>query len=80
MSSFNPDAIIQLIKQGQNPQQIMMNFLESSAQSSPFGQNLLNLAKTGRTADIEQIARNYCQSHGVDFDTEFTAFRQKLGL
>nr|DAG20720.1 MAG TPA: hypothetical protein [Caudoviricetes sp.]DAM21787.1 MAG TPA: hypothetical protein [Caudoviricetes sp.] len=25
---------------------------------TPMGQNLLNLAKNGRSADIEQIARN----------------------
>lgn len=80
MAEFNPNNIIQLIKQGRNPQQIMLNFLESSANSNPFGQNLLNLAKAGRTADIEQIARNYCQSRGVDFDTEFTAFRKRFGL
>jgi hypothetical protein len=37
--------------------------------------NLLNLAKNGQTAQIEQIARNLLSQRGLDFDTEFTAFR-----
>ena len=59
---------------------MMMEYLESQAQSSPMGQNLLNLAQQGKTADIEQIARNICAQRGVDFDKEFTAFKQSLGL
>jgi hypothetical protein len=45
-----------------------------------MGQNLLSLAKAGNTADIEKIARNICASRGVDFDKEFAAFKQSLGL
>ena len=45
-----------------------------------MGQNLLSLAQQGKTADIEKIARNICAQRGVDFDKEFTAFKQSLGL
>ena len=45
-----------------------------------MGQNLLNLAKNGRSADIEQIARNLAKQKGIDFDKEFAAFKEMLGL
>lgn len=72
--------IIQKIKSGQNPQQITLNLLQTQMQNSPLGANLLGLARQNRTADIEQIARNLMAQQGKDYDTEFKAFRQKMGL
>lgn len=77
--NFNPMMFIQLIKQGQNPQQLMLNYLETQT-NSPMGENLLNLAKNNKTAEIEQIARNMCAQRGVDFDQAFNAFKQQLGI
>lgn len=74
----DPNRLIQMIKQGQNPQQLMLSILEGQA-SSPMGRNLLNLARNGQTAEIEKIARNLCKERGVDFDQEFTAFKRMLG-
>ena len=72
--------MMQMAKNKQNPQQMMIQFLQQQAQQNPMGQNLLNLVQSGRTADIEKIARNICAQRGVDFDKEFTAFKQQLGL
>lgn len=73
------NQIMDMIKKGQNPQQVMMNLLQNM-QSTPMGANLLNLARQNRTADIEQIARNVMKQQGRDFDTEFQAFRKTYGL
>ena len=48
--------------------------------NTPMGQNLMTLVKEKRTKEIEQIARNLLSQKGLDFDVEFTAFKQKLGL
>lgn len=72
--------IIQMIRGGQNPQQLAMNLLQQNMGESPMGKNLIQLAQNGQTADIEQIARNLAKQQGIDFDKEFTAFRQMLGL
>ena len=72
--------LIQMIKSGQNPQQLVMYILEQQMQNTPMGANLLSLAKQNRSADIEQIARNLCQQSGRDFDKEFNAFKQMLGI
>jgi hypothetical protein len=48
--------------------------------NTPMGQNLMRLVKENRPKEIEQIARNLLNQKGLDFDIEFTAFKQKLGL
>lgn len=80
MMKLDPMKVIQLIRNGANPQQIMMKFLEDELQNTPLGVNLLDLAKNNRSAEIEQIARNIYQQRGLDYDTEFNAFKQTLGL
>lgn len=80
MTTFDPVKAIQMIRSGVNPEQLMIKFLENEMQNTPMGVNLLNLAKNNRSAEIEQFARNVMQQQGVDFDTEFNAFKQKLGL
>ena len=78
--NVDPKLLVQAIKNGQNPQQLMLNILQNNMASSPMGANLYQLAKSGNTAEIEKIVRNIAKSHGVDFDTEFPAFVEKLGL
>ena len=79
MYNVDPRRLIQMIRQGQNPQQLMLSVLEGQA-GSPMGRNLLNLARNGQTAEIEKIARNLCKERGVDFDQEFNNFRRMLGV
>lgn len=77
---MNPMEIIQMIRNGQNPQQITMSILESRLGNTPMGANLLALAKENKSAEIEQIVRNLMSQRGVDFDKEFTNFKKTLGL
>ena len=79
-SNFNPMSILQMIRGGSNPEQIMMNYLQEKLQGTPFGENLMQLAKDNNTAEIEKIARNLCEQQGLDYDREFTVFKQRLGL
>ena len=77
---MNPMNLMQMVRNGQNPQQIMLSILEQQAQANPFDANLLKLAKDNDTAGIEQIARNIAESKGLDYDKEFTNFKNMLGL
>lgn len=76
----NPMELISMIRGGKNPQQLAMNVLQSEMNNTPFGANLMNMAQQGNGRGIEQFARNYVSSQGRDFDTEFRAFKQQLGL
>ena len=79
MYPVDPKVLINLIKQGQNPQQLMLTILQGQA-DTPLGQNLLNLAQNGRTDELEKVVRNiYTQQGGQDFDQEFQAFKRALG-
>lgn len=76
----DPRQLIQMIRSGQNPQQLMLSILSGQA-GTPMGANLLNLAKNGNAKEIEQIVRNlYAQQGGQNFDEDFKAFRQQWGL
>lgn len=78
--NVDPKFLVQAIKSGQNPQQLMLNILQNNMASSPMSANLYQLAKSGNTAEIEKIVRNIAKSQGINFDAEFPAFVEKLGL
>ena len=80
MFQANPMQFIGMIRQGYNPQQLMLNFLETNMKGTPMGDNLLNLVRTGQTGQIEVIARNLMTQRGVDFDKDFMNFKKSLGL
>jgi len=58
----------------------MLSILEENMGNTPMGANLLDLAKQNKASEIEKIARNVCAQKGLDFDKEFLAFKQKMGL
>ena len=80
MYQVNPMELIQMIRSGKNPQQLMLSVLEGQMGGTPMGANLLNLARNGQTREIEQIARNLSQQQGIDFDREFANFCRMLGI
>ena len=80
MYSVNPMQLIQMIKGGQNPQQLMLSILQGQA-GTPIGANLLKLVRNGQSEEIEKIVRNlYAQQGGTNFDEDFRAFKMSIGL
>ena len=76
---MNPMDILAMIKNGRNPEQIMLSVLERGVrEGNPMMDNFLTLAKQNRTADIEKIVRNLCAERGINFDKEFSAFKEGL--
>lgn len=79
--NVNPIQLISQIRNGKNPQELMLGILETEASTNPIMGNLLTMAKENRTADIEQFARNLAREQGIDFDKEFSQFKkQYFGL
>lgn len=77
---FQLNQFITMMKNGQSPEQLVMNMLETQMKGTPMGDNLINLARQGNTAEIEKIARNLVAQRGGDFDKEFLNFKRQLGL
>lgn len=80
MMNVNPMQLIQMIKNGQNPQQLIMNLLQNQMGNTPIGQQLITLMQNGNSSGIETIARNLCAQKGIDFDKEFSSFKQSMNL
>ena len=74
--NVNPMQLLQLIKGGQNPQQLVMNLVKQ--QGNPVINNAANLAQKGDMSALEVLARNLAQQRGLDFDQEFANFRSYL--
>ena len=43
MYQVNPNQLIAMIKSGYNPQQLLINVLESNMKGTPMGDNLIKL-------------------------------------
>ena len=76
--NVNPIQLLQMIKGGQNPQQLVMNILQQKSEKNPILNNAMNLAKDGNTSALEMLARNLAAQRGLDFDKEFTNFKNQL--
>lgn len=75
--NVDPVQLISQIRNGKNPQELMLGILETEASTNPIMGNLLTMAKENRTADIEQFARNLAREQGIDFDKEFSQFKKR---
>ena len=76
--NVNPIQLIQMIKGGQNPQQLVMNILQQKSQNNPILNNAINLAQNGDASALQALARNLAAQRGLDFDKEFANFKSQL--
>lgn len=76
--NVNPFQLIQMIKSGQNPQQLVMSILQQQSNNNPILQNATKLAQNGNVSALEILARNLTQQKGLDFDKEFANFKNYL--
>lgn len=78
MMNVNPMTLIQMIKNGKNPQQLLMSILKNQSSNNPILNNAVNLAQKGNMSGLEMVARNLAAQRGLDFDKEFTEFKNQL--
>lgn len=72
----NLNMIMNMLKGGRNPQQLVMNMMRNN--SNPMLNNLMGMAQKGDNKGIENFARNIMKEQGRDFDKEFSAFRSNF--
>ena len=69
---MNPiNAIKQYMLQGLTPKGI----LSRMSINNPILNNVITMAQNGDTKGVENFARNICKQKGLDFDTEFSKFK-----
>ena len=74
--NVDPRQLIQLIKNGNNPQQLLMSVLQQN--NNPILKNAMNLFQQGNTSGLQMIARNLANQKGLDFDTQFANFKKNF--
>lgn len=74
--NVNIMQLLQLIRAGRNPQQIIQNILQQN--NNPILKNAMTLAQGGNVSALEMLARNLAQQKGLDFDKEFANFQNSL--
>lgn len=76
--NVNPMQLIQLIKGGRNPQQLLMSILKQQGNNNPVLNNAINMAQNGNVSGLEMIARNLASQRGLDFDKQFADFKSQV--
>ena len=76
--NVNPMQLIQMIKGGKNPQQLVLNILQQQGQNNPIINNAINMAQNGNTSGLEMLARNLAAQRGLDFDKELANLKNQL--
>lgn len=77
---MNMMQLIGMMRNGGNPQQLVMNMMQGASANNPMAANVMQMAQKGDAKGIEQFARNVCAGRGVNFDQAFAQFRQQYGL
>ena len=77
---MNPMQIMQMMKNGGNPQQMIMNMMKSQAGTNPVMNNALQMMEKGDNAGLENLARNLCSEKGINADEAFNQIKGQFGM
>ena len=72
--------IMQMMKNGGNPQQMLMNMMKQQAGSNPIMNNALQMMEKGDNAGLEKLARNLCSEKGINADEAFNQIKGQFGM
>ena len=76
---INPMMLMQMLRCG-NPQQAIMNAMRNQAGQNPVLNNALDMAENQDTKGLEQLARNLCESNGVNADDIVKQIKSQFGM
>lgn len=76
---INPMVLMQMLRGG-NPQQAIMNAMRNQAGQNPVLNNALDMAEKQDTKGLEQLARNLCESNGVNADDMVKQIKSQFGM
>nr|WP_297874287.1 hypothetical protein [uncultured Blautia sp.] len=77
---MNPMQFMQMIKNGGNPKQIIMNMMRQQAGSNPAMNNALQMMEKGDNSGLENLARNLCKERNINPDEAFNQIKEQFGM
>lgn len=69
---------IKMLRNAQNPQQMMVNTLKQQTGNNPVMNNALQMMEKGDGAGIEKLARNLCKERNVNADEMFKQVKEQF--
>lgn len=75
---MNPMQLIGMIKKSNNPNAMIAQMMRQS--NTPMAMNVADLIEKGDMAGIENIARNMCNSKGINPDDAYKNVRGLFGV
>lgn len=76
---ISPMMLMQMLRGG-NPQQAIMNAMRNQAGQNPVLNNALDMAEKQDAKGLEQLARNLCESNGVNADDMVKQIKSQFGM
>lgn len=76
---INPMMLMQMLRGG-NPQQAIMNAMRNQAGQNPVLNNALEMAEKQDAKGLEQLARNLCESNGVNAYDMVKQIKSQFGM
>lgn len=76
---INPMMLMQMLRGG-NPQQAIMNAMRNQSGQNPVLNNALDMAEKQDAKGLEQLARNLCESNGVNADDMVKQIKSQFGM
>ena len=76
---IDPMMLMQMLRGG-NPQQAIMNAMRNQAGQNPVLNNALDMAEKQDAKGLEQLARNLCESNGVNADDMVKQIKSQFGM
>ena len=77
---MNPMQLMQMIRNGGNPQQAIINIMKNQSGNSPVINNAINMMAKGDSAGLETLARNLCKEKGINPDDMLSQVKNQFGL
>lgn len=77
---MNPMQLMQMMKNGGNLQQMIMNMMRQQAGSNPVMNNALQMMEKGDNAGLENLARNLCKERNINPDEAFNQIKGQFGM
>ena len=76
---INPVMIMQMMK-GRNPQKMLIDAVRQQAGQNPVLNNAVGMAEKQDTKGLERLARNLCQSNGLNADDLVNQVKYRFGI
>lgn len=81
--NMNPLQLIGMLKNANNPQQLMMDLMQNNC-NNPMMKNamgsLLSMVQQNDTVGVERMARNLAKERGINPDEMMKNIRSQLGM